>query len=169
MYIVNPHESHLLYTTTECPDEWYGFDCKHQCAGHCRDNGPCNKVTGQCDGGCTYGWFGQIVIIGVLVSVLTMRCVPRRMVLVTEDVLLGGLVIFVKKVIFLYYKKRKKLSFINMSRLCIWRCLRIIVFYVNKMIHIYAHTYLKNYAKLYDMICKMTKLKNLALTNMLTV
>nr|XP_022311771.1 multiple epidermal growth factor-like domains protein 10 isoform X1 [Crassostrea virginica] len=44
---------------TECPDEWYGFDCKQQCSGHCRNNDPCNKVTGQCDGGCPYGWYGQ--------------------------------------------------------------------------------------------------------------
>nr|XP_022311777.1 multiple epidermal growth factor-like domains protein 10 [Crassostrea virginica] len=44
---------------TECPDGWYGFDCKRQCSGHCRDNDPCNKVTGQCDGGCAHGWYGQ--------------------------------------------------------------------------------------------------------------
>nr|XP_022312538.1 multiple epidermal growth factor-like domains protein 10 isoform X2 [Crassostrea virginica] len=44
---------------TECPDEWYGFDCKQQCSGHCRDNVPCNKVTGQCDKGCAHGWYGQ--------------------------------------------------------------------------------------------------------------
>nr|XP_022305543.1 protein draper-like isoform X2 [Crassostrea virginica] len=44
---------------TECSDEWYGFDCKNQCSGHCRDNVPCNKVTGQCDGGCAHGWYGQ--------------------------------------------------------------------------------------------------------------
>ena len=34
------------FNPTECPDEWYGLDCKHQCSGHCRDNNPCNKVTG---------------------------------------------------------------------------------------------------------------------------
>nr|XP_022305526.1 receptor-type tyrosine-protein phosphatase epsilon-like isoform X2 [Crassostrea virginica] len=44
---------------TECPDEWYGLDCKQNCSGHCRDNDPCNKVTGRCDKGCTYGWYGQ--------------------------------------------------------------------------------------------------------------
>ena len=48
-----------FYISTECPDEWYGFDCKQQCSGHCRDNVPCNKVTGQCDKGCAYGWYGQ--------------------------------------------------------------------------------------------------------------
>ena len=48
-----------FYISTECPDEWYGFDCKQQCSGHCRNNDPCNKVTGQCDGGCAHGWYGQ--------------------------------------------------------------------------------------------------------------
>nr|XP_022307519.1 tenascin-like [Crassostrea virginica] len=46
-------------TVIECPDEWYGLDCKQQCSGHCRDNDPCNKVTGQCDKGCAHGWYGQ--------------------------------------------------------------------------------------------------------------
>ena len=49
----------IFYISTECQDEWYGFDCKHQCSGHCRDNDPCNKVTGQCDEGCAHGWYGQ--------------------------------------------------------------------------------------------------------------
>ena len=48
-----------FYISTECPDEWYGFDCKQQCSGHCRNNDPCNKVIGQCDGGCAHGWYGQ--------------------------------------------------------------------------------------------------------------
>nr|XP_022311762.1 receptor-type tyrosine-protein phosphatase epsilon-like isoform X1 [Crassostrea virginica] len=45
---------------TECPDEWYGFDCEHQCSGHCRDNNPCNKANGTCDGGCAAGWIGSL-------------------------------------------------------------------------------------------------------------
>nr|XP_022305551.1 platelet endothelial aggregation receptor 1-like [Crassostrea virginica] len=44
---------------TECPDEWYGFDCKQQCSGHCRDNDPCNKANGTCDGACAAGWIGS--------------------------------------------------------------------------------------------------------------
>nr|XP_022311776.1 multiple epidermal growth factor-like domains protein 10 isoform X2 [Crassostrea virginica] len=47
------------FCKTECPDEWYGFDCKQQCSGHCRNNDPCNKVIGQCDGGCAHGWYGK--------------------------------------------------------------------------------------------------------------
>ena len=103
---------HLHYISTECPDEWYGFDCKHQCSGHCRDNVPCNKVNGQCDKGCAHGYYVIIlyhvnfVNINVLVTVLTMLHVTRRLVLVTEDVLLDGLALFVKKVIFhLFIKK----------------------------------------------------------------
>ena len=45
----------------------------------------------------------NIVNIDVLVPVLTMLHVTRRMVLVTEDVLLDGLVLFVNKVIFNRY------------------------------------------------------------------
>nr|XP_022305535.1 receptor-type tyrosine-protein phosphatase alpha-like isoform X2 [Crassostrea virginica] len=44
---------------TECPDEWYGFECQHQCSGHCRDNDPCNKANGTCDRGCAAGWIGS--------------------------------------------------------------------------------------------------------------
>ena len=57
----------------------------------------------------------NIVNIDVSVIVLTMLPVPRGMVLVTEDVMLGGLVLFVKKVIFHIYKKN--LSLRDMSRL----------------------------------------------------
>ena len=58
------------------------------------------------------------VNIDVLVTALTMLHVARRMVLVMEDVLLDGLVLFVKKVVFYYYKKYI-LSLRCMSRLCI--------------------------------------------------
>ncbi|XP_078329598.1 uncharacterized protein LOC111116561 [Crassostrea virginica] len=43
-----------------CADGWYGVDCKQNCSGHCRDNIPCNHVTGQCDGGCAAGWSGEL-------------------------------------------------------------------------------------------------------------
>ena len=43
-----------------CVDGWYGVDCKQNCSGHCRDNIPCNHVTGQCDGGCAAGWRGAL-------------------------------------------------------------------------------------------------------------
>ena len=56
---MNRHEHYLFYITTECPDEWYGFYCKHICSGHCRDNDPCNKVSDQCDTGCDHGWYDQ--------------------------------------------------------------------------------------------------------------
>ena len=46
----------------------------------------------------------NIVNIDVMVTVLTMLHVTRRMVLVTGDVLLDGLVLFVTKVIFHHYK-----------------------------------------------------------------
>ena len=44
------------------------------------------------------GTVNNIVDIDVLVTVITMLHVTRRMVLVTEGALLGGLVFYVKKV-----------------------------------------------------------------------
>ena len=35
---------------------WFGKDCKFLC--HCKDNKPCNGVTGECPGQCASGWFG---------------------------------------------------------------------------------------------------------------
>ena len=61
----------------------------------------------------------NIVNIDVSVTVITMLHVTRRMVLVTEDVLLDGLVLFVKKVIFNRYLK--KLALKQMLSLCIIR------------------------------------------------
>lgn len=42
----------------ECEKTWYGVNCSQRCAGHCRDNDTCNRVTGQCDKGCDAGWTG---------------------------------------------------------------------------------------------------------------
>lgn len=48
------------FCITECEDRWYGVNCTKQCIGHCRDNTPCNHVTGQCDKGCDTGWKGYM-------------------------------------------------------------------------------------------------------------
>ena len=61
-----------------------------------------------------------IVNIDVLVTVLTILLVPRQLVLVTEDVLLDGLVLFVRKVILhAYHYEKKNLYLGYMPRLCI--------------------------------------------------
>lgn len=41
---------------TECPAGLYGHDCQESCSTHCIASGTCDRVTGQCDGGCQAGW-----------------------------------------------------------------------------------------------------------------
>lgn len=50
------------------------MNCSQQCTGHCRDNTPCNHVTGQCDGGCAAGWTGSQCDNGELASVCWFLC-----------------------------------------------------------------------------------------------
>ncbi|XP_013782266.1 tyrosine-protein kinase receptor Tie-1-like, partial [Limulus polyphemus] len=43
---------------TECKPGWYGADCKQPC--HCANGSKaCNRITGQCNGGCSHGWIGE--------------------------------------------------------------------------------------------------------------
>ena len=44
----------------ECPEDWYGLDCKQLCSGNCKGKAVCNHVTGQCDEGCAAGWKGTL-------------------------------------------------------------------------------------------------------------
>lgn len=41
---------------TVCNNGTYGFDCAYNCSGHCLHNSPCNKTTGNCEGGCEPGY-----------------------------------------------------------------------------------------------------------------
>ncbi|XP_022248919.1 tenascin-like isoform X1 [Limulus polyphemus] len=42
----------------ECKLGWYGADCKQPC--HCISGSKaCNRITGECDGGCDHGWIGE--------------------------------------------------------------------------------------------------------------
>lgn len=41
---------------TECEDGTYGYDCGHNCSGHCLNNSPSNKQTGHCDRDCSSGY-----------------------------------------------------------------------------------------------------------------
>ena len=99
-----------------------------------------------------------IVNIDVLVTVLTILLVPRQLVLVTEDVLLDGLVLFVRKVILhAYHYEKKNLYLGYMPRLCICTSLRIIVCYVNIVIHTYIYKQIwfklmQNYIIWYDLM-----------------
>lgn len=41
---------------TECPAGFYGHACQESCSTNCNVSGTCDKVTGQCIGGCQPGW-----------------------------------------------------------------------------------------------------------------
>lgn len=41
---------------TKCPGGFYGHDCQENCSTHCIVSGRCDRVTGQCEGGCQAGW-----------------------------------------------------------------------------------------------------------------
>ena len=41
---------------TECDTGLYGANCEEFCSPNCITPGICDKVTGQCEGGCQAGW-----------------------------------------------------------------------------------------------------------------
>ena len=45
---------------SECPDGFFGSDCREHCSMTCGIPGSCDKVTGRCHGGCQAGWTGNI-------------------------------------------------------------------------------------------------------------
>eukprot|EP00105_Crassostrea_gigas_P007657 XP_011421974.2 PREDICTED: multiple epidermal growth factor-like domains protein 6 [Crassostrea gigas] len=42
-----------------CPDGCYGINCQEQCNINCGVPYRCDRVTGQCEGGCQVGWKGE--------------------------------------------------------------------------------------------------------------
>ncbi|KAF4527577.1 hypothetical protein B566_EDAN015818, partial [Ephemera danica] len=42
-----------------CPAGRFGPDCSQSCRGHCKNDLPCNHVTGECHNGCAGGWQGS--------------------------------------------------------------------------------------------------------------
>lgn len=47
------------WTVVVCKSGYYGKECKQQCSINCNVTTQCNKVTGQCEGGCKPGWTGN--------------------------------------------------------------------------------------------------------------
>lgn len=41
-----------------CVSGYYGKNCNNQCSINCYMNRSCDRVTGECDGGCKPGWTG---------------------------------------------------------------------------------------------------------------
>lgn len=46
----------IICMITECDDVTYGYDCLHNCSGHCLNDVPCNKQNGHCEKGCKPGY-----------------------------------------------------------------------------------------------------------------
>ena len=41
-----------------CPSGRYGYNCQENCSSNCGVLERCDRVTGQCEGGCQLGWKG---------------------------------------------------------------------------------------------------------------
>lgn len=41
----------------ECPVGYYGENCDNKCSKYCSVRRLCDRVTGQCYGGCQPGWY----------------------------------------------------------------------------------------------------------------
>ena len=60
----------------ECPEGLYGYNCDKQCSENCGDPNKCNRMTGQCKGGCQAGWTEGRCEKGECLSLLTLTCIP---------------------------------------------------------------------------------------------
>lgn len=64
----------------ECDDGIYGYNCVNNCSGHCINNSPCNKQTGQCDKGCNPGYTNSKCNKGKYTSLITLNvCVKHTL------------------------------------------------------------------------------------------
>ena len=49
---------YLLKIFAACPRGRYGYNCQENCSINCGVPERCDRVTGQCEGGCQVGWKG---------------------------------------------------------------------------------------------------------------
>lgn len=67
--------NHLIYTMNimyikkGCTPGYYGPKCKSKCFGYCKDNEPCNHISGLCDNGCYDGWTGENCTTGKTIHI----------------------------------------------------------------------------------------------------
>lgn len=53
---------------TECLLGLFGANCEGLCSSNCNTSGLCDRVSGQCEGGCQAGWFQPKCDAGMKVS-----------------------------------------------------------------------------------------------------
>lgn len=46
------------FTFAACTDGRYGYNCEEHCNVNCGVLYKCDRITGQCEGGCQVGWKG---------------------------------------------------------------------------------------------------------------
>lgn len=42
-----------------CASGYYGHNCSSKCSQNCNVTNICDRITGECDGGCKPGWIGN--------------------------------------------------------------------------------------------------------------
>ena len=69
-------ELYFIHVHTECPNGRYGHNCKDHCSEHCLLMGVCDRMTGNCVGGCQAGWKNKKCDLGRLFLTFLLEMSP---------------------------------------------------------------------------------------------
>lgn len=50
---------YVVSLNLDCKPTYFGLDCKERCSSHCKNNEPCNHVSGECPGECQDGYMDE--------------------------------------------------------------------------------------------------------------
>lgn len=50
---------YIVLLNLECKSHYFGLDCKERCSSHCKNNEPCDHISGECPGGCQDGYMEE--------------------------------------------------------------------------------------------------------------